>query len=133
VQLAKAAGASFVAATSSQPSLLLDDGVDLAIDYTNQNWWEHPQFTDERLDVIIDLVGGKEMWRQAKRCKVIKNAQQGGRCVTTTFDNPHMRIASYSQAMGFVLPLPLSASRSQHTRLHKAFLTRRMPSYSTSG
>lgn len=102
VQLVKSAGASFVAATSSKPSLLHDLGADLVIDYTHQNWWEHPQFTDKRLDVIIDLVGGEEMWKQAKRCKVIKNARQGGRCITTTFDNPHMQIKSYSQALGFI-------------------------------
>jgi hypothetical protein len=40
-----------------------------------------------------------------------------GVCVTTTFDNPHMRIASYCQAMGFVLPL---LCRLIWTAVHKS-------------
>ena len=72
VQLAKAAGASFVAATSSQPGLLLELGADRAVDYTAEQWWDLPEFMggDNRFDVIVDLVGGKEAWKQAKSCKV---------------------------------------------------------------
>jgi NADPH:quinone reductase-like Zn-dependent oxidoreductase len=106
VQMAKAAGASFVAATSSKPRLLAELGVDRAVDYSAEKWWDLPEFMGElRFDVIVDLVGGKESWEQAKRCKVVKSAREGGRFATTTFDNPNPRIHNCFHVIGFMLPL----------------------------
>ena len=65
-----------------------------------------PEFMGElRFDVVVDLVGGKESWEQAKRCKVVKSAREGGRFATTTFDNPNPRIHNYFHVIGFMLPL----------------------------
>lgn len=107
VQLAKSAGASFVAATSSQPELALALGADRAVDYAAEQWWDLPEFMgdENRFDVVVDMVGGKESWKQAKRCKVVKSARQGGRFATTTFDNPFPRFHNWFQAVPFVLPV----------------------------
>lgn len=52
VQLAKAAGASFVAATSTQAALLRSLGADDVIDYTAANWWESRDFIEQPFDVV---------------------------------------------------------------------------------
>lgn len=107
VQLAKSAGASFVAATSSQPELALALGADRAVDYAAEQWWDLPEFMgdENRFDVVVDLVGGKESWKQAKRCKVVKSGRHGGRFATTTFDNPFPRFHNWFQVVPFVLPV----------------------------
>eukprot|EP00164_Ancoracysta_twista_P005309 GFYU01007268.1.p1 GENE.GFYU01007268.1~~GFYU01007268.1.p1 ORF type:complete len:393 (+),score=65.75 GFYU01007268.1:143-1180(+) len=107
VQLLKASGASFVAATSSLPSLALELGADLAIDYTKENWWEHPALTaspELRVDVLIDLVADKDMWREAKKCTAVKSAREGGRWIATMFD-PYPRVHNYFHVIGLVGPM----------------------------
>ena len=43
------AGASFVAATARDPARL-GSGVDRAIDYTREDWWDVPEFAAQPFD-----------------------------------------------------------------------------------
>ncbi|GAB5354504.1 hypothetical protein AAMO2058_000124200 [Amorphochlora amoebiformis] len=94
IQLAKAYGASYVAATSTATDLLLKLGADRAIDYRSENWWEIPEYQtrEGKFDIIIDTVGGISSWKRAKTCKCVKNGFQGGRYATTCGDQPYLEL-----------------------------------------
>ena len=66
VQLAKRAGASFVAASSTQDKLVTQLGADRVIDYTTENWWEVEEFGEAPFDVVIDCAEGANAWAAAK-------------------------------------------------------------------
>lgn len=88
VQLARARGASFVAAVSTQSDLMRDLGVDKAIDYREEDVWASAEFQAEggQFDIIFDLVekGWDRVISPEGRARpIIKTARQGGRFVTT--------------------------------------------------
>lgn len=71
VQLARHAGAAFVAATSTQAAMLTELGVDRVIDYRNERWWEVAAFIEQPFTVVFDCVGGKQAWRTARRARAL--------------------------------------------------------------
>jgi len=72
-QYVKLQGASFVAATTTQAELVKGLGVDRAIDYQTENWWQVEEFQgDGNLDVVIDLVNGNNWQRGACSGKALK-------------------------------------------------------------
>ncbi len=74
VQLARNAGASFIAATSTDEKLLKSLGVNRVINYNETNWWEVPEFKADKFDVIYDCIG-----RDQDKCRnVLKTGRQGG-------------------------------------------------------
>lgn len=88
VQLARIRGASFVAAVSTQTELMLELGVDKAIDYREEDVWEMDEFRSEagRFDVVFDLV--EKGWdrvtsKEGRADPIVKTGRQGGRFVTT--------------------------------------------------
>lgn len=63
-QYAKLQGASFLAATTTQPDLVKSLGVDRVIDYRTENWWElESEFQDQPFDLVVDLVNGQN-WQK---------------------------------------------------------------------
>jgi len=52
------AGASFIAAVSTQTQLCQRLGADVVIDYRQQKWWELPEFQQNKFDVVLDMVNG---------------------------------------------------------------------------
>lgn len=99
VQLTKHAGASFVAATSTQNDLLKSLGVDRVIDYRETNWWEMPEFKERPFDLVFDLVGGRDLWLNARSGGALKGAWgKNGRYITFATDTPKFIIHNYWQA-----------------------------------
>mmetsp|Transcript_19933 Transcript_19933/g.37518 ORF Transcript_19933/g.37518 Transcript_19933/m.37518 type:complete len:305 (-) Transcript_19933:80-994(-) len=106
IQLAKNAGASYIAATSSDKDLVLSLGADRAVDYTSENWYEIDEFKNDPFDVIFDLgVGKRKAWNEAKRAKVLKNGWRGGKYCSFSGDEPEMKIHNLSQAISFMMKL----------------------------
>ena len=54
VQLAKLAGASFVATTTTQAAMLRSLGADDVIDYRAVRWWESRDYVEDPFDVVRD-------------------------------------------------------------------------------
>lgn len=78
VQLVRDAGASFVATTSTDEPLMLSLGVDKVIDYRGMTWWELPEFKEKPFDLVVDCVGWRDEWTQARRHGVLKTRRKGG-------------------------------------------------------
>lgn len=90
VQLARARGASFVAAVSTQVALMRELGVDRAIDYREEDVWTSAEFQEEgnRFDVVFDLV--EKGWdrvtsEEGRKRPILKTGREGGRFVTTVW------------------------------------------------
>lgn len=106
VQLARNAGASYIASTSTDKELLDSLKVDRGIDYRTENWWEVPEFKSEPFDLIFDTVGGREPWDITIQTKTLKNGSNGGRYVVMNGDEPLMQIHNmWDTLFGFVVPL----------------------------
>ena len=105
VQLARLYGASFVAATSTDASLLQSLGVDRVVDYRKEHWWEISEFRSNPFDLILDAVGGRESWIHAVNSGVIKNGWKSGRYIAMIGDEPHMQIHDLWQTFLFVTNL----------------------------
>ena len=116
IPLLRQAGASHIAATSTDSDLLTQRlGVDRAIPYQDENWWEIPEYTqhngqDGRLDVIIDCAVGIEAWNKAsssgnKKNTVLKGCREGGRFVAVVHNKWHIdAIDHYYQIVPLLLP-----------------------------
>jgi NADPH:quinone reductase-like Zn-dependent oxidoreductase len=102
VQLARNAGASYIACTSTQDELLTSLGVDRVIDYRTENWWEMAEYKEQPFDLILDTVGGREPWIHTLKTKTLKRK---GYYVVMNGDEPLMKIHNSWQAMQFVYPL----------------------------
>jgi NADPH:quinone reductase-like Zn-dependent oxidoreductase len=103
VQLARNAGADYIAATSTAAKLLESLGVDRVINYNEEDWWDVSEFQATPFDVVFDLgVGKKEAWIKAKTSKVLKSGWNGGRYVTFSGDDPEMKIHNLWQTLTFV-------------------------------
>lgn len=90
LQLLKAHGASYVAATCTDKDLLRSLGVDRAVDRTEENWWEIAEFKETPFDLVVDLYGTHEPWKHASSSGTVKSGRLGGRYVTTVGDTPYM-------------------------------------------
>ncbi|CAM9590549.1 unnamed protein product, partial [Discosporangium mesarthrocarpum] len=100
------AGASYVAATSTQGPMLTALGVDKVINYGEANWWEDPDFQKEPFDAIIDCVGADSSttWKHACRSRALKSRWRGGRFVAVSVsDSPQM--SSVWQGLSFFVPV----------------------------
>jgi len=124
LQFIKAAGASFVAATSTQEGLLKSLGADMVIDYTRQNWWEVEEFRRDKLDVVFDLAEGAPAWRRAKSSGVLKTGMRGGRFVAVTMMNPRQPFHHVGHMLGFLSGI---LWRWSWTRLACAFVPIHVP------
>ena len=104
IQLARNAGASYIATTTSTDGQLCRSlGADDVINYKTQNFWDIPAFKKDPLDVIFDLgVGRYEAWKQSKDSKILKNGWNGGKYITAIGDEPDMMILNLWQTMLFV-------------------------------
>lgn len=92
VQLVRNAGASFIATTSTDETLMKSLGVDKVIDYRTTNWWEMPDFTEHPFDVVLDCVGWRDEWKEAARAGALKPGRKGGRYITiASTDEPKFR------------------------------------------
>lgn len=108
LQLLKSKGASYVAATSTDTSLLKELGVDKAINYKESNWWEDEDLIKNPLDVIIDAAEGKQGWDKVINCNnkksVLKGANQGGRWIAVVFNDWHIDGKHYYQIFELLFP-----------------------------
>lgn len=104
IQLAKRAGASFIVTTSTQKELSASLGADLVLDYREKDWWTQKEFFDNKLDVIIDAVGGNGHWKKSQ--KVLKTKNEGGKFVAVCGDDPKPDMSTVLKALGFMLSLP---------------------------
>lgn len=84
LQLARDAGAGYIAATSTDAELMVELGVDRAVDYREENFWEVPEFAAEKFDVVLDCAVGEEAWKVAGN--VLKPGREGGRFLAVVFN-----------------------------------------------
>jgi len=79
VQLARRAGATYIACTSTQVDLMKSLGVDCAIDYTKEAWWKRPEFAQNPFDVVFDCAEGLSAWNNILASGVLKSGKLGGK------------------------------------------------------
>ena len=104
LQLAKNMGASYVATTSTDENLCKSLGADRVINYKKENFWDVQEFKDHPFDCVIDLgVGRYESWKQS--AKVLKMGKDGGRYVTLSGDEPHMKVHGPWTTFTFMMKL----------------------------
>jgi NADPH:quinone reductase-like Zn-dependent oxidoreductase len=103
VQLAKAAGAGFVAATSTQGALLQRLGCDRVLNHREpgQDWWRDAAFRAAPLDVIIDCVGGNAHYAKACSSGALKGTRAGGRFVAVSGDVKEPLVQTVTQLLDF--------------------------------
>lgn len=94
-QLARIKGASYVAGVSKDTERLLKAplSVDRAIDYNKEDPWTIQEWIDNPFDVIFDMAAAGAWLRilkdsKARKPLIIKAAKDGGRYITTTWDEP---------------------------------------------
>jgi NADPH:quinone reductase-like Zn-dependent oxidoreductase len=103
VQLLLDAEVSFLAATSTDVQLLRDLGVHRAIDYTQEKWWEIPEFATDKFDHIFDCAEGRSAWR---RCgPVLKSGSDGGRFCAVVPQEWQINIEHYWGIVPFIVPV----------------------------
>lgn len=104
LQLAKAPDfdVSFLAATSSDPSLLASLGVDRPINYIQEDWWALQEFKDRPFDVIIDCAEGVSAWKHVNiRQSVLK---RGGRFLAVVLNEWDIKANRWWQLFGVLFP-----------------------------
>ncbi|CAM9587367.1 unnamed protein product [Chrysoparadoxa australica] len=103
LQLAKSAGVAFLAGVSTQEKLVKSLGADKVINYKTTNYWELPEFQQEKFDVIFDCVGAPTVWGTGAQSKaVLKNGWNGGRYIALVMQEP-MVAHNILQLLGMVL------------------------------
>lgn len=100
----KVAGASFVAATSTQSSMCEELGADVVINYRKKNWWEVPEYKENKFDVIIDTVGGGNFTDRA--VNVLKTSVHGGTFVAVCGDEPIIDANTWLKLIKFFFSIP---------------------------
>jgi NADPH:quinone reductase-like Zn-dependent oxidoreductase len=100
--IARDSGASFIAATSSQKSLVEQLGADLVIDYNSSNWWENDLFKKQPFDCIIDCVGGNDHYNKAS-LGVVKSRWRGGKFVAVSGNEPVPMARTWAELIGFAI------------------------------
>ena len=94
IHLAKDAGASFIATTTTDEPLVKSVGADMVIDYRKQNWWEIKDFKSAPFDKIFDCAEGIGAWMHAKDDGVLKTGWKGGCFIGVVADNPTFELHS---------------------------------------
>jgi hypothetical protein len=104
VQLAKAAGAVFVAATSTQGALMQRLGCDRVLNHREpgQDWWRDAALRAAPLGVIIDCVGGNAHYAKACSSGALKGGRAGGRFVAVSGDVNEPLVQTVTQLLGLV-------------------------------
>uniref|UniRef100_A0A0G4HHL5 Enoyl reductase (ER) domain-containing protein n=1 Tax=Chromera velia CCMP2878 TaxID=1169474 RepID=A0A0G4HHL5_9ALVE len=93
VQLAKDAGAAFVAATSSDTQIVSGLGADLVVNHREENWWENQQMKSAGpFDAVFDCAEGAVGWQRAK--KMMKSGCKGGKFVAFVLNEWDIQIKS---------------------------------------
>eukprot|EP00563_Minutocellus_polymorphus_P018579 CAMPEP_0197715630 /NCGR_PEP_ID=MMETSP1434-20131217/753_1 /TAXON_ID=265543 /ORGANISM="Minutocellus polymorphus, Strain CCMP3303" /LENGTH=348 /DNA_ID=CAMNT_0043299803 /DNA_START=45 /DNA_END=1091 /DNA_ORIENTATION=+ len=106
IQMAKNKGASYIATTSSDSELVKSLGADECINYHKEKFWQITKFKEDPFDIIIDLgVGRYEAYSMAKNSGVLKAGKDGGRYLTFSGDEPHMKIHNMGQTVKFALSI----------------------------
>lgn len=106
IQMAKNKGASYIAAMSSDAELVKSLGADECIDYQNEKFWQISKYRQDPFDIIIDLgVGRYEAWKMAKDSGVLKAGKNGGRYLTFSGDEPHMKIHNMWHTVKFAFSI----------------------------
>lgn len=90
VQFLKNAEVAYLAAISTQETLLKELGVDEVVDYNKEDWWSKKEWKSEPFDIIFDCVGGLQNWPRAKNSKVVKNRRDGGLYFAVSMHKPVM-------------------------------------------
>eukprot|EP00171_Calliarthron_tuberculosum_P010239 IDg10239t1 len=104
VQLARHAGAAFVAATSTDEAFLRSIGVDRPIDYTKEDWSAVPELSQNKLDVVIDCAEGKRAWFNPRLHDVLKRGTEGGRFVAVVHNEWDIQVNSWLGLPGLLAP-----------------------------
>ena len=78
LQYAKLQKPSFLAAVSTQSELCTQLGADRVIDYRTTNWWEVPEFQQDKFDVVLDMVNGDNWTMGGRSGKAVKKKRNGG-------------------------------------------------------
>jgi len=103
VQLARDAGASYVAATCTNEAMQKSIGVDRVIDHRTEQWWTDADFLKEPFDVIVDAAEGKVAWERAKaKSSPLKSGKNGGRFLAVVMPNPTQEFKNPFQMIGFM-------------------------------
>lgn len=106
IQMAKNKGASYIAATSTDAELVTFLGADECIHYHKDKFWQITKYKQDPFDIIIDLgVGRYEAWKMAKDSGVLKAGKNGGRYLTFSGDEPHMKIHNMWQTVKFAFSI----------------------------
>lgn len=103
VQLARHAGAEYVAATSTDAEMLVALGVHRVVDYRTENWWAVPEFVENKFDVIVDCAIGLAAWTQPCLHDVLKTSREGGRFVAVVINEWHVEMNSLLEIPAFML------------------------------
>lgn len=88
VQLARIKGASYIAATSRQRTLVKRLGADTVVNYMREDWWEKEEFVKDPFDVIIDCVG--DLGSFDLSANVLKMGHGAGRFVDIAGDSSRL-------------------------------------------
>ena len=89
VQLARDAGASYVAATCTNEAMMKSVGVDRVIDHRKEQWWSDSEFLTKQFDVVVDAAEGKAAWERVKaKSSPLKPGKDGGRFLAVVMPNP---------------------------------------------
>lgn len=129
-QIARSRGASYVAGVGQDPQRLMEKPLccDYAVDYTTADPFSVKEWVEDPFDLIIDFAG---VWpsvveRNTKKQSIVKSANNGGRYLTTTPDNPTFELHSVWGIMKtFLLP---ALWRAIYTRCGLSRFT--LPKYS---
>uniref|UniRef100_A0A7S2GWZ4 Enoyl reductase (ER) domain-containing protein n=1 Tax=Helicotheca tamesis TaxID=374047 RepID=A0A7S2GWZ4_9STRA len=115
IRLAKNAGASFIATTSTQHAMCSSLGADEVINYNEENWWERDTFRNNPFDIVIDTVGGGNFY--GKAVHVLKSNKRGGHFIAVTGDDPKPDLTTWFKAIRFLIKIP---GRPLWTRIRRA-------------
>ena len=107
VQLAKRAGAAYVATTSTNGELLRSLGADRVINHTKEDWAAVPEFAAEPFDVIIDCAEGRRAWLAATHKKAGSGARllaPNGRFLAVVLNDWHMKVTNPAHMATLLAP-----------------------------
>ncbi|CAG9461758.1 unnamed protein product [Pedinophyceae sp. YPF-701] len=115
VQLARRAGAAYVACTTTNGALVRELGADRVIDYRHSSWANDPLLAKEPVDVVFDCAEGEEAWLAALESRAVKRGKHGGRFVSihTVW---RMLLTSYWDVAKFMAP---RLARGPWSALHR--------------
>mmetsp|Transcript_21632 Transcript_21632/g.69857 ORF Transcript_21632/g.69857 Transcript_21632/m.69857 type:complete len:359 (+) Transcript_21632:1548-2624(+) len=104
-QLVRCAGASYVAATSTDPELMSSLGVDKCIDHTQERWADVAEWKQKPFDLVIDCAEGVAAWRACLAAGMLKPAKDGGRWVCVVLSEWDIHIVQWFHICGFFCPV----------------------------